>query len=145
MDFLTAKKKHDELVKLIERYAREYYVLDNPSVDDAVYDQKMEELEAIEKEWPELITRNSPTQRIIGTVLKGFNKINHQVQMLSLSDVVQPETTVTVYDYIKQSLGQQKQMEYLTNAAGEIAASLDTEENVERKKKGADLDKLLNW
>ena len=36
-------------------------------------------------------------------------------------------------------------MEYLTNAAGEIAASLDTEENVERKKKGADLDKLLNW
>ena len=36
-------------------------------------------------------------------------------------------------------------MEYLTNAAGEIAASLDTEANVERKKKGADLDKLLNW
>ena len=69
----------------------------------------------------------------------------YEAKMLSLSDVVQPETTVTVYDYIKQSLGQQKQMEYLTNAAGEIAASLDTEENVERKKKGADLDKLLNW
>ncbi|MCI6179102.1 MAG: peptidyl-prolyl cis-trans isomerase [Treponema porcinum] len=69
----------------------------------------------------------------------------YEAKMLSLSDVVQPETTVTVYDYIKQSLGQQKQMEYLTNAAGEIAASLDTEANVERKKKGADLDKLLNW
>ena len=69
----------------------------------------------------------------------------YEPQTLSLTDVVQPETTVTVYDYIKQSLGQQKQMEYLTNAAGEIAASLDTEENVERKKKGADLDKLLNW
>ena len=82
MDFLVAKAKHDELVKLIEKYAREYYIDDNPSVSDQVYDQKMEELEALEKEWPELITRNSPTQRIIGTVLKGFNKITHQVQML---------------------------------------------------------------
>ena len=87
MDFLVAKAKHDELVKLIEKYAREYYIDDNPSVSDQVYDQKMEELEALEKEWPELITRNSPTQRIIGTVLKGFNKITHQVQMLSLADV----------------------------------------------------------
>lgn len=69
----------------------------------------------------------------------------YEAKMLSLSDVVQPETTMTVYDYIRQSLGQQKQMEYLTNAASEIASSLDTEANVERKKKGADLEKLLNW
>lgn len=91
MEYLDAKKRHDELVKLIERYAREYYVDDNPSVSDQVYDQKMEELEALEREWPELITRNSPTQRIIGTVLKGFNKINHRVQMLSLADVFNEE------------------------------------------------------
>lgn len=74
------------------------------------------------------------------TILKKFD-----AKMLALSDVVQPETTVTVYDYIKQSLGQQKQMEYLTNAANEIATGLDTEVNVERKKKDAELDKLLNW
>ena len=55
MEFLEAQKKHDELVKLIERYAKEYYIDDNPSVSDQVYDQKMEELEALEKEWPELI------------------------------------------------------------------------------------------
>ena len=100
MDFLVAKAKHDELVKLIEKYAREYYVDDNPSVSDQVYDQKMEELEALEKEWPELITRNSPTQRIIGTVLKGFNKITHQVQMLSLADVFNEDELT---DWVKKT------------------------------------------
>ncbi len=94
MEFLEAQKRHDELVKLIERYAKEYYIDDNPSVSDQVYDQKMEELEALEREWPELITRNSPTQRIIGTVLKGFNKITHQVQMLSLADVFNEEELI---------------------------------------------------
>ncbi len=69
----------------------------------------------------------------------------YDAKMLSLSDVVRPETTVTVYDYIKQTLEQQKTMEYLSTAAQEIAKSLDTEANVDRKKKGAELDKLLDW
>ena len=99
MEFLEAQKRHDELVKLIERYAKEYYIDDNPSVSDQVYDQKMEELEALEREWPGLISRNSPTQRIIGTVLKGFNKITHQVQMLSLADVFNEEELV---DWVKK-------------------------------------------
>ena len=107
MEFLAAKKKHDELVKLIEQYAREYYVLDNPSVEDAVYDQKMEELESLEKEWPELITRNSPTQRIIGTVLKGFNKINHRVQMLSLADVFNEEELIDWVNKINNEIGEE--------------------------------------
>lgn len=74
------------------------------------------------------------------TVIKKFD-----AKMLELSDVVQPETTITVYDYIKNSLSQQKQMEYLSTAATEIATTLDTNSNVERKKQNADLDKLLNW
>lgn len=69
----------------------------------------------------------------------------YEAKMLTLSDVVQPETTVTVYDYIKQSLGQQKQMEYLSSKVQETAKSMDTAANVERKKTGAELDKLLNW
>ena len=111
MEYLVAKKKHDELVKLIEQYAREYYVLDNPSVDDAVYDQKMEELEALEKEWPQLITRNSPTQRIIGTVLKGFNKITHQVQMLSLADVFNEDELVERVTKVNNEIG--KEVEFV--------------------------------
>ena len=107
MDFLVAKAKHDELVKLIEKYAREYYIDDNPSVSDQVYDQKMEELEALEKEWPELITRNSPTQRIIGTVLKGFNKITHQVQMLSLADVFNEEELIDWVNKVNNEIGEE--------------------------------------
>ena len=87
MDIIEAKFKHEELVKILEKYSHEYYVLDNPSVTDEEYDSKYQELEAIEKEFPELITRNSPTQRIGGTVLKGFKKINHEKQMMSLADV----------------------------------------------------------
>ncbi|MBR0486265.1 MAG: peptidyl-prolyl cis-trans isomerase [Treponema sp.] len=69
----------------------------------------------------------------------------YSAKMLGLSDLVQPETTVTVYDYIKQNLTQQKQSQALIAAVQEVTKELDTPENVERKKTGAALDKLLNW
>lgn len=103
MTFDEAKIKHEELIKVIEKYAHEYYVLDNPSVSDFVYDQKMEELEKLEKEFPELITPTSPTQRIIGQVLKGFTEISHKEQMLSLSDVFNEEELV---DWVNKILNE---------------------------------------
>ena len=112
MTYLEAHAKHEELVKLIERYAHEYYVLDNPSVSDQVYDQKMEELEALEKEFPDLITPTSPTQRIIGQVLKGFNKIQHETRMLSLADVFNEEELINWCDKVDESLGT-KDTEYV--------------------------------
>lgn len=70
----------------------------------------------------------------------------YDAKLLSLSDIVQPETTITVYDYIKNNLTQQKQSQYFTAAAQEIAKGLDTPENVDRKKTGEALDKLLlDW
>ncbi len=66
-------------------------------------------------------------------------------KMLSLSDIVQPETTVTVYDYIKQNLTQQFQSEALIKAVNDITSELNTPTNVERKKTGKDLEKLLSW
>lgn len=69
----------------------------------------------------------------------------YDAKMLGLSDVVQPDSTTTVYDYIRSQLGQQKVMQYFTNAATEIAVSLDTEANVDRKKTGDALTKLLSW
>lgn len=66
-------------------------------------------------------------------------------KMLAISDVVQPGTTETVYEYIRKNLNQQKQMEYLQKAANEISVSLNTAENVDRKKSGQELDKLLTW
>lgn len=69
----------------------------------------------------------------------------YDAKLLGLSDVVQPDSTTTVYDYIRSSLGQQKVMQYFTVAAQEIAKELDTETNVERKKTGDALTKLLSW
>ena len=69
----------------------------------------------------------------------------YDAKLLSLSDVVQPETTVTVYDYIKGNLSQQKQMQYFTKVAQDLAKELNTDSNVDRKKKGDALTKLLNW
>lgn len=69
----------------------------------------------------------------------------YDAKMLSLSDIVQPDTTVTVYDYIKQNLTQQKQSQFLTQAVQDLTKALDTPENVTRVKTGDDLTKLLNW
>ncbi len=66
-------------------------------------------------------------------------------KLLTLSDVVRPETTITVYDYIKGNLTQQKQQKYFETAALELSKELDTPSNVERKKTGDDLKALLNW
>jgi hypothetical protein len=66
-------------------------------------------------------------------------------KMLSIDDIIQPESTTTVYEYIKQSLSQQKQSQYFAQAAQDLSKSLDTKSNVERKKEGSALDKLLNW
>ncbi len=76
-----------ELRELLNRYSYEYHVLDNPSIDDAVYDSLHDELKKIEAEHPDLITPDSPTQRVGNTLLGGFKKVEHSSRMLSLNDV----------------------------------------------------------
>ncbi len=78
-----ANKLRDEL----NRHAHAYYVLDKPMVDDAVYDSLMAELKKIEAEHPELITRDSPTQRVGGKPLEAFRNARHSKPMISLNDV----------------------------------------------------------
>jgi DNA ligase (NAD+) len=72
-----AKKRAGELKALLARYSHEYHVLDSPSVSDAVYDGLMRELKEIEATYPELITPDSPTQRIGGAPLDKFEKVAH--------------------------------------------------------------------
>lgn len=88
---MSEEKRIAELRKLLERYAMEYYVNDAPSVSDFEYDRLMEELQALEAKHPELYDPNSVTQRIIGKVLTGFEKVQHAQRMLSLSDVFNKE------------------------------------------------------
>lgn len=76
-----------QLRKQLEQYAREYYIDDNPTVTDQEYDTLSRELKDLEDRHPELYDPNSPTQRIIGTVLPGFEKVEHTARMLSLGDI----------------------------------------------------------
>ena len=77
----------EELRKLIHRYNYEYYVLDQPSVSDAEYDALMQELRQLEAQYPELITPDSPTQRVGAPPATGFQPVRHALPMLSLSNV----------------------------------------------------------
>lgn len=79
--------RYAELTALLARYSHEYHVLDRPSVNDAVYDSLFGELKSLEAEHPELVTPESPTQRVGGKLLGGFEKARHSQRMLSLNDV----------------------------------------------------------
>jgi DNA ligase (NAD+) len=86
MDKAQAQEKIESLREMLNQYAYDYYVLDKPTVPDAEYDQKLHELVTLEEEFPELITPDSPTQRIGGAPLEGFQKVQHTVPMLSLGN-----------------------------------------------------------
>lgn len=76
-----------ELRALLSDYSYQYHVLDKPVVSDAVYDSLFGELKKLEAEHPELVTSDSPTQRVGGELLSGFTKVPHSTRMLSLNDV----------------------------------------------------------
>lgn len=81
-----SKQRVEELTKLLNQYNKEYYVLDKPSVSDREYDRLMQELIELETQFPELKSTTSPTVRVGGAVLEGFNKIQHEKPMLSLGN-----------------------------------------------------------
>ena len=76
-----------DLIKLLNKYSFEYHSLDKPSVSDAVYDSLFAELKKIEAKNPDIISPNSPTQRVGSAVKGGFKKVKHTSRMLSLNDV----------------------------------------------------------
>lgn len=84
---MDAQKKIIKLRREIEKYAKLYYVYDNPAISDYEYDQLMQQLKAMEAEHPELITPDSPTQRVGGVALSQFEPVVHQVPLESLTDV----------------------------------------------------------
>ncbi|GAD36170.1 NAD-dependent DNA ligase [Streptococcus anginosus] len=80
-----------ELVKLLNQYAHEYYTTDNPSVSDSEYDKLYHELLDLEKQYPEFVQPDSPTHRVGGKVLEGFEKYQHQYPLYSLQDAFSRE------------------------------------------------------
>lgn len=106
MTFQDAEKRSAELRVELNQYAHEYYVQDQPSVEDAVYDKKYHELVAIETDYPDLITPESPTQRVGGKVLAGFEKVVHTIPLYSLNDVFSKEELIAFDERVKKALGQ---------------------------------------
>ena len=80
----TDSARAQQLRAQLQHHAHRYYVLDAPEVPDAEYDRLFQELQALEQAHPELLTADSPTQRVIGQVLDGFKPVRHTVAMLSI-------------------------------------------------------------
>ena len=105
MTFQAAEKRSAELRNELNQYSYEYYVQDQPSVEDFVYDKKYQELVEIETEYPDLITPESPTQRVGGKVLEGFEKVVHDIPLYSLNDVFSKEELIAFDERVKKAIG----------------------------------------
>jgi DNA ligase (NAD+) len=93
----SAQRRIAELRDLINQYDQRYYVLDDPAVPDAEYDRLMRELRELEARHPELLSADSPTQRVSGEVARGFAEVRHGVPMLSLDNAFS-DTDIEAFD-----------------------------------------------
>ena len=87
MEKNKAKEEILKLRKQLEIWANKYYDEDNPEVSDYEYDMTMNKLKALEKEFPDLVTKDSLTQKVGGHVKEGFEKVEHEVPLQSLQDI----------------------------------------------------------
>lgn len=102
-----------ELTNTLEEHNYNYYVMDNPTISDYEYDMLLRKLKSLEEEYPEYALPNSPTQRVGGKPLEGFNQVEHTVKMESLQDVFSKEELFSFDERVKNTLGDEK-YEYVT-------------------------------
>jgi DNA ligase (NAD+) len=99
-----ASSRAEELRSLLNRWLHEYHVLDEPSVDDATYDRHYDELVELEREHPEVVTPDSPTQRVGAPVSEKFQKVRHLTAMGSLEKVTTEESLVKWAEDVQKRL-----------------------------------------
>lgn len=102
---MADKKRYEELINILDQYSYDYYVIDNPTVEDAEYNQKMQELLKIEEAHPEWVTPESPSKRVGGEVLEGFKKVAHDTPMLSLANAFNQEDLADFDRRIRDKVG----------------------------------------
>ena len=100
---MEARQRIDELVKLLNEANYQYYVLDDPKMPDFEYDHLLRELEELEAQYPELAKMDSPTKRVGGQALSKFEKVEHQVPLMSLQDVFSLEELDDFLSKIQES------------------------------------------
>lgn len=104
-DAQTALERIAQLRSEIDEHNYRYYVLDEPSVPDAEYDRLFRELKALEAEHPELVTPESPTQRVGGEALTAFGQVRHEVPMLSLGNAFEEQDLTDFDRRVRDGLG----------------------------------------
>ncbi|AEE90801.1 DNA ligase [Tepidanaerobacter acetatoxydans Re1] len=111
MDIVQAENRIKELRESIDYHNYRYYVLDNPEITDAEYDKLMRELISLESQFPQLITPDSPSQRVGGEPLEAFKKVTHREPMISLADAFSEEELRDFNRRVTENVG--NQVEYV--------------------------------
>ena len=104
MNETSARKRIDELVEVLNYHARLYYVEDRNEISDYEYDMLQRELKQLEEQFPQLIRKDSPTQRVGGAPVSIFEKVTHKVQMGSLQDVFSFDEVRSFVDTVRKSV-----------------------------------------
>lgn len=105
MDKEQIKSEYEQLCKQAEQHNFNYYVLDNPTVEDDEYDRLMRRIKEIEAENPEIVSESSPTQHVGGYAINTFEKVTHEVQMGSLQDVFSKGELYEFDERVKKAVG----------------------------------------
>jgi DNA ligase (NAD+) len=107
-----ASQRIQELRREVERHDYLYYLKDNPEISDAEYDALMEELKHLEALYPDLVTPDSPTQRVSGSVAEGFRAVAHRAPMMSIDNILSEEEALEFDKRVKRFLGITEDIEY---------------------------------
>ncbi len=114
MNIEDASKQARELREKLEYYANKYYDEDKPEITDYEYDMMMNTLKALEKEYPEIVTEDSLTQKVGGHVKEGFKQVTHEVPMLSLQDIFSYEELKEFDEKMqKQAIEENEEVKYV--------------------------------
>ena len=108
---VPVKKEIEKLREQLRYHSYQYYVLDDPDIPDAEYDRLHKQLVALEEKHPELITSDSPTQRVGSKPLEAFDQVQHQMPMLSLDNVFSEESLFSFYQRLQDRLNNEDEIE----------------------------------
>ncbi len=107
-----AAQQIDQLRQQLNHHSYQYYVLDDPEIPDAEYDRLYRQLQQLESQYPDLITSDSPTQRVGDQPLQAFDQVKHEVPMLSLDNVFDEDELKAFYKRIRQRLNTDETIEF---------------------------------
>src|SRR5437899_12152389 len=106
---MATKDDYEKLRRELDYHNRRYYVLDDPEISDAQYDALYRRLEAMEKEHPDWVTPDSPTQKVGGRALDKFEKVEHRIPLLSLEKAYEEAELRAWVDQMERELGRKEE------------------------------------